>query len=71
MKTRSLKIHQTNMYCQKCFNNAIIAISAIDNIKSLDIDMVNKNINIIYKDSTLDNERIRNMINKAITTGHL
>lgn len=59
------------MYCQKCFNNAIIAISAIDNIKSLDIDMVNKNINIIYKDSTLDNERICNMINKAITTGHL
>lgn len=52
-------------------NNAIIAISAIDDIKSLDIDMVNKNINIIYKDSTLDNERIRNMINKAITTGHL
>jgi len=59
------------MYCQKCFNNAIIAISAIGDIKSLDIDMVNKNINIIYKDSTLDNERIRNMINKAITTGHL
>ena len=69
MKTRSLKIHQTNMYCQKSFNNVIKALSKIETIEFLDIDMINKWINIRYKDSTLDNKSVRYLIDKAITNG--
>jgi copper chaperone CopZ len=69
MRTRTMKIQQTNMYCQKCFHNVIRALSNIDTIEFLDIDMINKNIKIKYKDSDLNNNGIRYLINKAITTG--
>ncbi len=71
MKTRSVTLHQTNMYCQKCFNNVIRALSKIDKIEFLDIDMVNKNIKIKYQDSMLNNSGVRFLINKAITTGRI
>jgi Copper chaperone len=59
------------MYCQKCFNNVIKALSKIENIIFLDIDMVNKCIKIKYKDSVLDNNEVRYLIDKAITTGRI
>ncbi len=71
MKTRSLTLHQTNMYCQKCLNNVIKALSKIEKIEFLDIDMVHKYIKIKYQDSMLDNNGIRLIINKAITTGRI
>jgi len=71
MKARSMTIHQTNMYCQKCFDNVIRALSKIERIEFLDIDMINKNIKIKYKDSMLDNSGVRFLINKAITTGRI
>lgn len=71
MKTRIMNIQQTNMYCQKCFNNVVIALSKIERIESLDINMENKYIKIKYKDSYLDNNRIRSLIDKAITTGRI
>lgn len=69
MKTRNITIQQTNMYCQKCFNNVIMALSKIEKIESLDINMENKYIKIKYKDSILDNNSVRYLIEKAITTG--
>lgn len=71
MKTRTVTIQQSNMYCQKCFNNVIKALSKIENIIFLDIDMVNKCIKIKYKDSVLDNNEVRYLIDKAITTGRI
>lgn len=69
MKTRSMTIQQSNMYCQNCLNNVIKVISKIEKIIFLDIDMVNKCIKIKYKDNLLDNNKIRYLIDKAITTG--
>jgi copper chaperone CopZ len=40
MKARSIKIRQANMYCQKCLNNVIMALSKIETIEFLDIDMM-------------------------------
>lgn len=71
MKSRSIKIHQTNMYCQKCFNNVLMALSKIETIEFLDIDMINKWIKIKYKDSKLDNNYVRYLIDRAITTGQI
>jgi len=71
MKTRTITIQQTNMYCQKCLNNVIKALSKIEKIIFLDIDMVNKCIRIKYKDSVLDNNEVRYLINNAIITGRI
>lgn len=71
MKIRNMSIHQTNMYCQKCFNNVIIALSKIEKIESLDIDMESKFIKIKYRDSVLNNNSVRYLIDKAITTGRV
>lgn len=71
MKLRNLTLYQTNMYCQKCFNNVIKALSKIEMIELLDIDMVHKYIKIKYRDSLLDNNDIRRLINRAITTGQV
>lgn len=71
MKTRKITIQQTNMYCQKCLNNVVMALSKIENIESLDINMENKCIKIKYKDSMLDNNSVRYLIDKAITTGRI
>ena len=53
MKTKSIEIQQSNMYCQKCFNNVNIAISKIQNIEFLDINMADRIIKIIYQDKDL------------------
>lgn len=71
MKIRHLTIHQTNMYCQKCFNNEIKALSKIEKIEPLDIDMENKYIKIKYRDNVLDNNSVRYLIDRAITTGQV
>ena len=71
MKTRRLIIQQTNMYCQKCLNNVVKAVSKIEKIEFLDIDMEGKCIKLKYRDSILDNNGIRLLINQAITTGQV
>jgi len=71
MKTRTVTIQQTNMYCQKCFTNVIKALSKIEKIIFLDIDMVHKCIRIKYKDSMLDKNEVRYLIDKAIITGRI
>lgn len=71
MKTKKMTIQQTNMYCQKCLNNVVKALSKIEKIESLDINMENKYIKIKYKDSMLDNKSVRYLIDKAITTGRI
>ena len=68
MKTKSIEIQQSNMYCQKCFNNVIIAISKIQNIEFLDINMADKIIKIIYQDKDLSTKKVQMLINKAIVT---
>jgi copper chaperone CopZ len=59
------------MYCQKCLNNVIKAVSKIEKVEFLDIDMVSKCIKLKYRDSVLDNNGIRLLINQAITTGRV
>lgn len=71
MAFKSIEIHQSNMYCQHCFYNVVKAISQIDSIKYLDINMSDKTIKIKYQDKTLNNKSIRYFINKAIITGRI
>lgn len=70
METKNIEIHQRNMYCTKCINNVIKAITRISNVKDLDIDMLNKTIKIKYSDCQLSKREIQNLINKALTTGN-
>lgn len=71
MKYTCIKINQTNMYCQKCFNNVIRAISKIEKIIFLDINMSAKSIKLIYRDSSFDKDDICYLIDKAIKTGQV
>jgi hypothetical protein len=48
-----------------------MALSKIETIEFLDIDMINKWIKIKYKDSKLDNNYVRYLIDRAITTGQI
>lgn len=68
---KSITIQQDNMYCQHCFNNVVLAISQIKGIQYLDINMVEKTINIKYQDSKLTKNIIKQSINKAIITGKI
>lgn len=70
MQTKSIEIHQTNMFCSRCLYNVLMALSKVDHIKDLDIDLNSKMIKMKYQDDELSNKEIRCMINKAITTGN-
>lgn len=59
------------MYCQHCFDNVIKATTIIKDIKYLDINMQQKIIKIKYQDNNLTDRIIRNVIDKAITTGKI
>ncbi|MDF2819839.1 MAG: Heavy-metal-associated domain [Clostridiales bacterium] len=69
MGVKKIEIHQVNMYCQHCFNNVVRAVSKIKEIMYLDINMNEKTIIIKYQDDSLNNNDIRQFINKALTTG--
>lgn len=71
MKTKFITLHHTNMYCQNCFNNVILALSEIETIEFLNIDMINRCLKIKYKDSKLDNNSIRSLVNNAVTSGRI
>lgn len=69
MKPIKLTIHQKNMYCDKCLINVLKALSVVDKIESLGIDLENKRITLEYEDERFGKDAIRKMIDQAITRG--
>ncbi|WHH59979.1 heavy metal-associated domain-containing protein [Petroclostridium sp. X23] len=69
MKTHTVRLKQSNMLCHKCVLNVAKALSRMNGIQELDINLEKKEIKIVYSDENIDREKITEIVNKAILTG--
>lgn len=66
MNSQTVKLKQTNMLCNKCVLHVLQALTRLDEIQELEVDLDKKLIKIVYCDERITKEMITAMVNEAI-----
>lgn len=69
MKIYTVKLRQDNMLCRKCLLNVIKALSLVDGIQELDVNLENKSIKIAYDNEKFSRQTLQDIVNEAIIKG--
>ncbi|MGE4283425.1 MAG: heavy-metal-associated domain-containing protein [Clostridia bacterium] len=69
MKVHTVRLKQSNMLCHKCVLNVAKALSQINRIQELEINLKKKEVKIVYSDENIHREKIAEIVNKSIITG--
>lgn len=71
MKIHTVILKQVNMLCHRCLLNVVNALSGIDGIQNLDVNLENKRIKIVYLNEKFSRQRIQDIVNESITRGNV
>jgi len=66
-----IKIKQLNMLCHRCLLNIVKTLEQIRCILEFDIRLEEQSIYIEFSEDVFEEERIKQIINAAITTGKI
>lgn len=69
MNSHTVKLKQTNMLCNKCVLHVLKALTKLDGIQELEVDLEKKLIRIEYLDWNVTKEMIELMVTNAIEGG--
>lgn len=69
MRMHTINLKQVDMLCHKCLLNVVKAISHIDGIQELDVDLESKKIKISYDNDKFSRQIIQDIISQAIVKG--
>lgn len=69
MKVHTVSLKQENMLCRKCLLNVVKALSQIDGIQELDVNLENKRIKIVYDNERISRQIIQDIVNESIIRG--
>nr|WP_312578865.1 heavy-metal-associated domain-containing protein [Sedimentibacter sp.] len=62
----TVKLKQSNMLCNKCLTNVVKALSLIEGIQELNVNLDKKLVKITYENDKLSKKVIREIINDSI-----
>jgi copper chaperone len=71
VKKHRLKFKQENILCQRCFINAVKALSCIPGIEEFSIDINTKIVKVVYSNNKIPKELIREAVNYSIVNGKI
>lgn len=69
MKAQTLKFKEVDMQCEKCVLNVVKALSYIEGIQELEINLEKKRVKINYDNNKFSRQKILYMVNEAIIKG--
>lgn len=67
----TVKLKQSNMLCNRCLTNVVKALSYIEGIKELNVDLDKKLIKITYENENFSKKVIQKIINDSIIHGKI
>ncbi|MEL7647618.1 MAG: heavy-metal-associated domain-containing protein [Sedimentibacter sp.] len=67
----TVKLKQSNMLCNRCLTNVVKALSLIEGIKELNVNLDKKSIKITYENENFSKEVIQKIINESIVHGRV
>ncbi len=69
MKVQTVKFKQVDILCEKCVLNVVKALSHVEGIQELDINLEERRVKIIYDNNKFSRQKILYMVNEAINKG--
>ncbi|GHU78118.1 hypothetical protein FACS1894188_13100 [Clostridia bacterium] len=66
---KKIEFRQSNMYCNICFMNAVNALTKIDVVQQLDVDLQSKTIRLQMDSAAMGKKNIQELVNKAVKGG--
>jgi len=69
LKAQTLKFKGVDMLCGRCVLNVVKALSNIEGIQELDINLEERRVKIIYDNNKFSRQKILYMVNEAINKG--
>ena len=66
MNSHVVKLKQTNMLCNKCVLHVLQALTKIEEIQELEVDLDKKLVKIVFNDEIITKETLTTMVNNAI-----
>ena len=71
MKLQTVKFKQVDMLCEKCVLNVVKALSHIEGIQELEINLEERRVKITYDNNKFSRQKILYMINESIIKGEI
>ena len=71
MKVQTVKFKQVDMLCEKCVLNVVKALSHIEGIQELEINLEERRVKITYDNNKFSRQKILYMINESIIKGEI
>lgn len=65
----TVKLKQSNMLCNRCLTNVVKALSLIEGIQELNVDLDKKLISVTYENDKFSKKTVIKMINDSIVCG--
>lgn len=65
----TVKLKQSNMLCNRCLTNVVKALSPLEGIKELNVNLDKKLVKITYENENLSRKMIQKIINDSIVYG--
>lgn len=65
----TVKLKQSNMLCNRCLTNVVKALSVIEGIQELNVNLDKKLVKITYENDKFSKEVIQKIINDSIVHG--
>lgn len=69
MKVKTVKFKQIDILCGRCVLNVVNALSYIEGIQELEINLEEKRVKIMYDNNKYSRQKILYMVNEAIIKG--
>ncbi len=65
----TVKLKQSNMLCNRCLTNVVKALSLIEGIQELNVDLNKKLVKVTYENEKFSKRLIQKIINDSIIYG--
>lgn len=65
----TVKLKQSNMLCNRCLTNVVKALSLIEGIQELNVNLDKKLVKITYENEKFSKKVIQKIINESIIHG--
>lgn len=65
----TVKLKQSNMLCNRCLTNVVKALSLIEGIQELNVNLDKKVVKITYENEKISKQLIQKIINDSIVHG--
>ncbi|HYE84459.1 MAG TPA: heavy metal-associated domain-containing protein [Clostridia bacterium] len=66
MNSTKVKLKNANILCSKCVLHVLQALTRLEGIQELEVDLARRLIKVVYNDENITKEMISEMVNNAI-----